>query len=499
MRNKEPGNVKLLQALADGYKSTRNDVSFKLTLNELLNLCPEDLDLCQKCVHACVVADDQAGAVAILEKWKETFQVKNRVSELQDLYERLAEEFSGEAKNEGVFSSLRTIIKSTADYSKGVDFGSYARPSEEEGISATKAEMGAATDSGPGEVLLGVDDIVEEKSASIELVEEAEDFILETTGDAGAFSLSATSDEVVAEATPTTDKNSAGTGVVNTEDQSSQAALEFEDSFFDFDLSEDDSDSEVNTEGADPHSELEEADFYLRQGLFEEAERVCNKILGARPEFEEAKSKLTQIEQKRSESIASTGHGNVAGKSAASENLSIDLFSQEGNGDDFFLEGLVADSQKGVKTVIGQEDTESHFNLGIAYKEMGQFDEAIAEFEQAKTDPVRYVDCVTLMTGCMVEKGSYQEAEEIFLSALADDISDDDRIIINFEMGLFYSDQGKSSEALDKFHFVLNLDPFYRDVGERVKKLQESLRGEDSFQEDEAMNANSRKSRVSYV
>lgn len=499
LRKKEPENVKLLQALANGYKSTKNVVSFKSTLNELLNLCPEDLDLCQKCIHACVVADDQAEAVAILEKWKETFQAQNRVSELQDLYERLAEEFSGEEKNKGVFSSLRTIIKSTTDYSKGVDFGSYARPSEEEGISSTNAEVGRPVESGPGEVLLGVDGIEEEKSESIELVEETEDFVLETTGDAGAFSLSATSDEAVAEGTPTTDKNSAETGVVKTEDQSGEEALEFEDSFFDFDLSDDDSDSEVNAEGPDPHSELEEADFYLRQGLFEEAERVCNKILDARSDFKEAKSKLAQIEQKRSESLASTDHGNAAGKSAASENLSIDLFSQEGDGDDFFLDGLVADSQKGVKTVIGQEDTESHFNLGIAYKEMGQFDEAIAEFEQAKTDPVRYVDCITLMTGCMVEKGSYQEAEEVFLSALADDISDDDRIIINFEMGLFYSDQGKSSEALDKFHFVLNLDPFYRDVGERVKKLQESLGGDDSFQEDEAMNANSRKSRVSYV
>jgi tetratricopeptide (TPR) repeat protein len=232
--------------------------------------------------------------------------------------------------------------------------------------------------------------------------------------------------------------------------------------------------------------------------LFKEAERVCQKILEVQPDFKEAKDKLAQIGEKHSESLAMANQSGAPGEDAASENISIDLFSQEG-GEDFFLDGLVADSQKGVKTVIGQEDTESHYNLGIAYKEMGQFDEAISEFEQAKMDSLRYVDCLNLIAGCMIQKGSFAEAEKVFLDALADNISDDDRIILNFEMGVFYSEQEKFAKALDKFHFVLNLNPFYRDVGERVKKLQEKMGGEGDSPDNENMSSNRRKSRISYV
>ena len=36
--------------------------------------------------------------------------------------------------------------------------------------------------------------------------------------------------------------------------------------------------------------------------------------------------------------------------------------------------------KKGVEEQAGREDSDTHYNLGIAYKEMGLLDEAIAEF-----------------------------------------------------------------------------------------------------------------------
>ncbi len=524
LRQKEPQNIKLLDALAKGYAQAGDALKHQSAICDLLNLCPEDLDLCQKCVQAFVAIGDTAGANELLEKWKDTFQAKNRISDLQDLYERLAEEFPGEKKTEEVLSTIREIIKSHTDYSKGVDFGSFNRPSDESKLEVTEVSLGLEAaeeapeisldestimveeESASEEVLLGADDLLEDGSSSLPTPDEPENFVLETSAEAGSFKVAGSPVETLEGACGSAENDDLNNVFENVESQPSDDAMEFEDSFFDFDLSEESSDLQGNLNGPDFNAELEEADFYLRQGLLDEAERVCNSILETSPDFQDAKSKLVDIEEKRSESASRLEGGNVEGGSVfATDNLTIDAFSQQGDSEDIFLDGLMADSQKGVKTVIGQEDTESHFNLGIAYKEMGQFAEAITEFEQAQVDPVRFVDCITLIANCMVQKGASQEAEKVFADALTNDISEDDRLILNFEMGLLYSDQGKFAEALDKFHFVLNLDPFYRDVGERVKKLQESLGAESGSQSassremDESLNENSRKNRVSYV
>ena len=516
LRLKEPENKKLLDVLANGYQNVGDTSKYKSALNDLLNLCPEDLELCQKCVRACVDAGDMSGAVEKLEKSKSAFQAQNRISDLQDLYEGLAEDFPGDKKVEEVLSTLRVIIKDYTDYSDGVDFGNLSRSSDASSTEASEVSLDVETEvslneesisieeeSSPGEVLLGTDDLVEEETGPLPEAEQKEDLVLETSGDKGSFNLTTASADAPADAAEPV--KAEGFEVISggAENQASDDSMEFEDSFFDFDLSEEGADGEDDLDGPDPHAELEEADFYLRQGLLDEAERVCKNLLEARPDFQEAQEKLAQIEEKRSESASMAGGNAEAGRAGEAENLSIDIFGQQGESEDLFLDGLLADSQKGVKTVIGQEDTESHFNLGIAYKEMGQFTEAVAEFEQAKKDPVRFVDCITLIASCKLQTGSFQDAESVFSDALTEDISDDDRLVLNFEMGLLYSEQGKSPEALDKFHFVLNLDPFYRDVGERVKKLQETLGGEgdssSSHDADEAMGASSRKNRVSYV
>jgi len=56
--------------------------------------------------------------------------------------------------------------------------------------------------------------------------------------------------------------------------------------------------------------------------------------------------------------------------------------------------------------------TRNPFNLGIAYKEMGLFDEAIKEFCMASVDPLRQVDCLTLLGICLREKGDPDAAEK---------------------------------------------------------------------------------------
>jgi len=49
--------------------------------------------------------------------------------------------------------------------------------------------------------------------------------------------------------------------------------------------------------------------------------------------------------------------------------------------------------KQGVEKQLSREDTETHYNLGIAYMEMELYDDAMREFKIAMKDPVFEFDC----------------------------------------------------------------------------------------------------------
>jgi CheY-like chemotaxis protein len=72
--------------------------------------------------------------------------------------------------------------------------------------------------------------------------------------------------------------------------------------------------------------------------------------------------------------------------------------------EDDALTDIFRDFQKGVEKQLGTEDYETHFNLGIAYKEMDLLDEAIAEFELAAKDESRLLECASMLGICYLQK-----------------------------------------------------------------------------------------------
>jgi tetratricopeptide (TPR) repeat protein len=148
-------------------------------------------------------------------------------------------------------------------------------------------------------------------------------------------------------------------------------------------------------------------------------------------------------------------------------------------------------------TELDSEDTESHYNLGIAYKEMGLFDDAMAEFDKAFKDPVRQIDCLTLKGQCALEMGDFDLAETTLKQGLGiESLSEEGRVPLHYELGLIYQAAGRSLEALESFQLVADHDLFFRDVGEMVKQLRKEL-GLDGEQDDDAAQGN--RDRISYV
>ena len=168
-----------------------------------------------------------------------------------------------------------------------------------------------------------------------------------------------------------------------------------------------------------------------------------------------------------------------------------------------FLDSFGADTgQEGElsqKTVseLDSEDTESHFNLGIAYKEMGLYDDAIAEFDKASQDPARVVDCITLSGQCHLEAGNTDAAMEAFRAGLQQDgVTAEGLMTLNFELGMVHQLNGQLEEALECFQKVAEKDSFFRDVGDLIKNLRRELNLNHSDDDD---GPQGNRDRVSYV
>ena len=140
------------------------------------------------------------------------------------------------------------------------------------------------------------------------------------------------------------------------------------------------------------------------------------------------------------------------------------------------LTSVFPDSPEGVDAGIDHEDTEAHYDLGIAYKEMGLMDDAIVEFKKSMRSPKRLADSLILIGICYAEKGSFADAEAVFSTAIArPDVQAADKISTQYELGLVYEVWGRPADALCSFAAVADHDPFFRNVGEKIDALRTLL------------------------
>ncbi len=151
-----------------------------------------------------------------------------------------------------------------------------------------------------------------------------------------------------------------------------------------------------------------------------------------------------------------------------------DLASSSAAGEDgeiiYTFDELLSKFKEGVDRQLDRSDTENHFNLGIAYKEMGLLDEAIAEFRIASADPQRQVACLTLEGICSRDKGDFAHAENLFFEAGALDVLTAEEVLsLSYELAVLYEASSRPDEAIGIYHEIWKQRPDYRDVKDKVK------------------------------
>jgi tetratricopeptide (TPR) repeat protein len=133
--------------------------------------------------------------------------------------------------------------------------------------------------------------------------------------------------------------------------------------------------------------------------------------------------------------------------------------------------------KQGVAANVEETDHESHYDLGVAYKEMGLLDEAISEFQKALRGTEQRVRTYEALGQCFVEKRQYQIALTILARALSDKDTPDETLVgVLYLLGYASESLGQMDEALKYYERVFAQDIQFRDIGERLAATERKAR-----------------------
>lgn len=129
--------------------------------------------------------------------------------------------------------------------------------------------------------------------------------------------------------------------------------------------------------------------------------------------------------------------------------------------------------QKGVDELLGKEDYETRFNLGIAYKVMGLLNEAVAEFQLAAQDESRLLECASLLGVCYMEKGMPMVAVRWFEKGLqVQGRSEEQYLALRYDLATALEQAGELDRALALFTELR--------LADLIEKVAEAFRVQES-------------------
>jgi pilus assembly protein FimV len=233
-------------------------------------------------------------------------------------------------------------------------------------------------------------------------------------------------------------------------------------------------DEEDSVSGTSLEDDLDEADFFVSQGLWEEARDILRSLLQRHSQHPLVMAKLRDVEAMS----AGTAEAPPTRFSAARAGRPATEDPVQHRGHQSSASIRPARPVVLLEKPIEDSDADTHFDLGLAYKEMGLHDEAIKAFHKVLSSSRREVQSHMMIGLCHREQGNLSEAINQFKSGLyVEKITPAERFGLYYEIGSCYEDLEDPQEALYYYEMVLKKEHGYRDVTDRVAAIRASMGG----------------------
>jgi tetratricopeptide (TPR) repeat protein len=247
---------------------------------------------------------------------------------------------------------------------------------------------------------------------------------------------------------------------------------------------------------------LEEAEFFAAQGLYADAEAILGDQLRRLPNHPLLTERLDEVRQAREGAQYRSGtiersqlahspsdHSfDIAASLDALDNLEkpANRPALGGAAEEVDVDQVFAKFKEGVRATVAESDAATHYDLGVAYKEMGLLADACSEFELASRDPQRTCMCFAMIGMIHREQGDLEAASKAYLRAAEADVKTvEQEMSLHYDLGVVHEERKDIKTALYYLEKVARQNPNYRDVSQRIAALsprpQKAVGDDDDF------------------
>ncbi|HET6585318.1 MAG TPA: tetratricopeptide repeat protein [Nannocystaceae bacterium] len=216
--------------------------------------------------------------------------------------------------------------------------------------------------------------------------------------------------------------------------------------------------------------ELAEIRFFVDQGLEEDARASLADLERRHPGHPEIAALTGELER-----------GSATSPNSGAKPL-VDL-AKEDEDEDAYLSAIFggpapvakkkskAPEIRAATSTVDPGDAATRYDLGVAYKEMGLVDDAIAQFEGAASDPLWEARALVMSGTLRVHRGETDKAIADLMRALDAATNQDELHEAQYELAVVYETIGETDDAREQLAAV---PAGYRDRDERLARLGRS-------------------------
>ncbi len=135
------------------------------------------------------------------------------------------------------------------------------------------------------------------------------------------------------------------------------------------------------------------------------------------------------------------------------------------------LQAVIEAFRQGVEANIEEGDYESHYDLGVAFRQMGLLDEAVREFQLAARGADHRERAFELMGLCFMEKGMASVAVNCFRRGIEGERNPHEALGLHYHLARSLEELGQRAAAREEYERVVALDVRFLDAAERLKRL----------------------------
>lgn len=227
-----------------------------------------------------------------------------------------------------------------------------------------------------------------------------------------------------------------------------------------------------------------EADFYAQYGFKDQAAKLYENLLRISPDNGEIKEKLNALKSPAKPEAAPADLTETEAEEEVQEIQPQTIVDSD-------VKDIFKQFKESFAKSIDDKDSETHYNMGIAYKEMGILEDAIKEFQISLKDPKRERQSISMIALCHIDMGNYPEAVKEFnniISAMAPD--DEAYLDTAYDLAIAYMKNREYDNALKLFVEIHTKDSGFRDAAQHIESLKITIA---------KAKANPKKDRVSYL